>query len=163
MQPTPNPIDHWQTWVCALAFSLVLGHVIVRYGLRILRWYTNVDKSERKQALKEAGVSGVPPSLIGTIERLIFTIAIAYNLPGTIVAMMAWLGVKMLAHYQRFTGESEREQFRSSSLHFSALLAGAVSMLFAMIAGLAIRERLFETHCLCGINWTINWTAGVLN
>ena len=74
-------------WKWGLFFSIVVGGVVTELILKGLRKYRRVKKEE------ETGVWG--PWIAGFIERGFFTVVVALNLPGTIVAMMAWIGLKM--------------------------------------------------------------------
>ncbi len=74
----------------------------------------------------------------GTLERLFFTLAVAVNLSGVAIAMMAWLGTKLAANW----GAPETADVQDiRQLRFSAILGGLVSMLFAFLGGMIISGR----------------------
>ena len=72
--------------------------------------------------------------ILGTVERLFFTLAVTFNVGGAIVGMMAWISMKMITnrHWQ-----SGAEWTRDRSL--CSLLSSMVSMSFALIGGLFCR------------------------
>jgi len=119
-------------WIIGLGFSLAVGHYCTKLFLKWLRNKYKVEKPE--------GEKSVPPWLTGLIERLFFTIAVAFAPLAAVTAMMAWLGIKTATHWAR--AHEIREGSDSRFLVFSSLLAGLVSMLFALIGGLII--ALFE-------------------
>ena len=82
----------------------------------------------------------VPPWLTGGVERFFFTLLIALNLPNvdTVTAMLGWMALKMATHWHRpddTTDPSDPEVSRRKDYAFSALLAGLMSMTFALIGG----------------------------
>ena len=78
--------------------------------------------------------SGIPAWLTGATERLLFTMLVAFDFDGIAPAMMAWLALKLASNWNRLG----REVGRFGA--FSALLAGALSMLFSLAGGLIIRR-----------------------
>ena len=112
------------TWSIGLAVSLVLGWPITEgflYGLRKARGFE-----------KPAEEKSVPPWLTGIIERLFFTIAVAYNVGGSITAMILWIAIKLGANWGPDDGRASAFRFRI----VSGALGGLVSMLFALVGGL---------------------------
>ena len=75
---------------------------------------------------------------MGTCERFIFTMAVAFGLSGTVVGMMAWLALKMATYWNSpgFALNNEEDQFKRARFALSAALAGLISMTFALIGGL---------------------------
>lgn len=109
-------------------------------GARCLSWRGVVRDREislvvraMHDVTKPEGEKTVPPWLTGLIERLFFTVAVAFNLTGTAPAMIGWIAVKMASHWTRQHVEHGPD---SRFLVFSALLAGLVSMFFALLSGL---------------------------
>tara|TARA_R110002111_G_scaffold189680_4_gene254960 strand:- start:289 stop:717 length:429 start_codon:yes stop_codon:yes gene_type:complete len=86
--------------------------------------------------------SPISPRLVGIIECLFFTLAVAFDMNGVIVAMVGWITVKMAANWgSRNVPEGmsgDREDFR-----LSALLGGLVSMGFALVGGLICRGSIW--------------------
>jgi hypothetical protein len=62
---------------------------------------------------------------------------VAVNSPGVVPAMIAWLGVKLVANWQ--LREDIKDQAQKANYKFSALIAGLLSMLIALISGLLIQ------------------------
>jgi hypothetical protein len=56
---------------------------------------------------------------------------VAFDVSGATTAMMAWLALKMLTHWNR-PGDNKIPYAGA----FTALLAGLISMLFALLGGL---------------------------
>ena len=117
-------------WILGLAVSLGMGWYATEKFLSWLRAMYDVTKPE--------GEKTVPPWLTGLIERLSFTVAVAFNLAGTAPAMIGWIAVKMASHWTRRHIEHGPG---SRFLVFSALLAGLVSMFFALLGGLIARGQ----------------------
>ena len=128
------------TWSVGLAVSVVVGGFVTWGFLEALRWYTRAPKSTLDLATR-----AVPSWLTGTIERLFFSLAMAFGLPGTTIAMIAWIAAKMAADWNRpaldksSTPEEAAQRVLGS---VTALLAGLVSMIFAIIGGLICNGRI---------------------
>ena len=77
-------------------------------------------------------------AFVGLIERLFFTIAIGANIPGTIVAMTVWIGLKMGANWLLARKDNESTDKRLERIGFAstALIGGLFSMTFALVGGL---------------------------
>ncbi len=93
----------------------------------------------------EAPRRRVPSWFTGTIERIFFTLLVAFDISGFPIAMIAWLAVKMAVTWSdRGTArnDSEEEAKRADGYRISSsitLLNGLVSMTFALIGGLIIQ------------------------
>jgi len=98
-------------------------------------------KPDEKDAPK-----GVPPSLTGIIERLFFTVIVAFNVSGFISAMVGWLALKLATNWNRKFWD---DTYSARLYGFSALIAGLVSMLFAFLGGLIIRGELWAGLVSC--------------
>jgi hypothetical protein len=68
--------------------------------------------------------------LIGTLERLFFTLIIAFDVTAAAVAMVAWLALKMATNWNRPNAS------HTPTEALTGLLGGLISMLFALIGGL---------------------------
>ncbi len=77
---TSMDLIFWR-WFVGLGISLVLSHFIIDWGLESLRLYVT-----GKPTL--VGDPGAPAWLVGFIERLFFTLVIAFNVSGGAVAMI---------------------------------------------------------------------------
>ena len=82
-----------------------------------------------------AGTPGWIPVLTGVVERLFFTIAIAFDSSVSAAAMIGWCALKGAAHWNSFTEEAKPHTY----LGFMGTL---VSMIFAVIGGLWCRGTL---------------------
>ena len=118
--------------VLGFAISCGLGHFIVGYFLRRLREYIGLPPKEEK---------GTPPWLTGLLERFFFTIAVAVNATGVLPAMIAWLGLKLVANWQ--LREDIPDPVTKANYKFTAIVAGLLSMLFAYVGGLVIQWAYF--------------------
>ncbi len=114
-------------WLIGLGIiSLVVGWAGAAMTLRRLRRHIEpISEADRPP--------GVPEWITGFIERLFFTIAVAFDISGTAVAMVAWISVKMVTNTYRLTGKL------SAPEGIVSLLASLVSILFALIGGLVIK------------------------
>jgi len=116
-------------WILGLGFSLVVGHFAVDYFLRELRKYMQLGESPALPG----GMNRVPPWLTGGLERLFFTLLVAFGVSGTSTAMIGWLALKMAANWNR---PEYGDEVKARSFAFSALVAGVLSMLLALLGGL---------------------------
>ena len=137
-----NMTDKILPWIFGLVVSLVIGHFFTK-------WFTNkirkkagchnevFDKYLKKYACQPSEEEFKPkplsPGLQGYIERLFFTIMFGFGVQGAPIAMMAWLGVKMLTNLNR-KDLPEHEIVRSRAL--TGFLGATVSLFFALIGGL---------------------------
>ncbi len=119
-------------WIIGLVFSLGIGWLVTGIFLRRLRAFIGLPT----QGDVESGIREIPPWLVGLIERLFFTLLVAFGVSGTAVAMMVWITLKMATNWNR-PGEEN-----PVPLAFSALLADLVSMLFALIGGLICKGKI---------------------
>jgi hypothetical protein len=78
-----------------------------------------------------------PAWITGYLERFLFTVAVASNMAGVLPAMITWLVVKLAANWQ--LREDIKDQREKANYKFSALLAGLLSMIIALVSGLLIR------------------------
>jgi hypothetical protein len=115
-----------------ITVATVIGHFIVGTFLHTLRKGLKFAPKEETQISKS-----VPPWITGVLERLFFCIAVAVNASGVLPAMIAWLAVKLAANWQ---ARSELEANTKVNYMFSALIAGLMSMLVALLGGIFIRS-----------------------
>ncbi len=128
------------TWSVGLAVSVFVGGLVTWGFLKILRGYTRIPKSNPDPATR-----GIPAWFTGGVERLFFSLAVAFDLPGTTIAMVAWIVAKMAANWNRPTSDQSsdpKEAIRRARGSFTALLAGLVSMIFAMVGGLICNGKI---------------------
>jgi len=96
-----------------------------------IRQITN-DKTALEQQKNNQIQSNLLPTLTGIIERIFFTIIVAFNVSGGAVAMIAWIGAKMAINWNRLSGENPVAR----AFAMTAFQAGIVSLFFALIGGL---------------------------
>lgn len=81
-----------------------------------------------------AGQPGWLPALIGVVERLFFTVLIAFDSSVSGPAMIGWAALKGAAHWNSFNAEAKPHTF----LGFMGTM---VSLLFAVLGGLWCRGK----------------------
>jgi len=115
-------------WVLGLGFSLIAGHFAVELFLAQLRKYMGL--SDKPPLLKS--YKGTPPWLTGGLERTFFTFLVAFNVSGTPAAMIGWLALKLATNWNH---PDYKDRPEARAFAFSGLLAGLLSMLFAVLGG----------------------------
>lgn len=123
-------------WAIGLVFSVGVGHIVTGFFLNLLRGWMGVSKALLKGTDQE-----VPSWVTGVIERLFFTVLVAVDTPAVPAYMLTWLGLKMAANWNHPVWK-DTPQARSVAI--SALLAGLISMLFALWGGWAVHAELFQ-------------------
>ena len=75
--------------------------------------------------------------LAGLIERVFFTVIVATGLTGAAPAMIAWIGIKGIVHWQVF-----KDDFASQKIAFSfiGVLGTMVSLLVAIACGVYLKH-----------------------
>lgn len=122
-------------WIIGLTFSLLIGHGVTWLFLLVLRCALKVGE---KPSLDDSE-KRVPPWLTGVTERLFFTVLVGLDIPGVSAAMVGWLALKLATNWNH-PAWKERTDARTFGL--SALLAGLVSMMFALLGGLICAGKL---------------------
>lgn len=115
-------------WILGLGFSLIVGHFAVAFFLSQLRQYMGLGEKPRTTE----SFKGVPPMLTGGLERVFFTFLVAFNVSGTPAAMVGWLALKLATHWNH---PDYRDTSEARAFAFSGLVAGLLSMLFALLGG----------------------------
>ena len=123
--------------IAGLTLSLVGGYVVVRGVLWALRKYQGLAEKPERSAGEPRRV---PPWLTGVMERLFFTVVVAFDISGAAIAMIGWITLKLATNWNR---PGTQSQERWSAWAFSALIGGLVSMLFALLGGLGWRGKLW--------------------
>jgi hypothetical protein len=120
--------------ILGLLFALGLGHFAVEKFLTWLRKRMGLPSKPQQSA----GTAPAPPWLTGMVERFFFTLVVAFDVSGAATAMVGWMGAKLAANWNRpdLQGQTDEEKVTQARFAFSALLAGALSMTFALIGGL---------------------------
>ena len=119
------------SWITGLFFALVIGNLLTKLFLKIIR---------KNIGYKKPNYKVVSPTILGIVEGAFFTVAVAFELPGVIVAMIAWVAAKMAAHWGT---KSEKDVENIEAVRFSALLGSMSSMFFAMIGGLICSGKIW--------------------
>ena len=125
-------------WLIGLVIvSLGIGQVVSFYSVKWVRKsnWVNFDDPDKDRKSK------IPGWFVGSLERLFFTILVAFDISGTAVAMMLWIALKMARNLDFLkTGEKKEDDFGRRMFVFSGLLGSMISMFFALIGGLIIRS-----------------------
>ncbi len=79
---------------------------------------------------------------MGLLERFFFTLAVAFNIPGVGVAMLAWIAAKMAANWNNRKPSVNITEDDLKSDRLSALQGGITSMFFALLGGLVCAGRI---------------------
>lgn len=124
-------------WMIGLLFSLIVGQVVTWGFIELLRYSMGTSKTLFKKGAKE-----VPPWVTGSVERLFFTVLVGLNFNGIPAYMLTWLTLKMATNWNH---PDWKDQPDARAYALSALLAGLVSMLFALGGGL-----------ICAGQWTFS-------
>jgi hypothetical protein len=117
-----------------IAVSVLGGAVTVSAFLWALRKWTGIRSGE--PLIDQT--HNVPGWLTGCVERGVFTVLVAYDLSGLATAMVGWLAIKLAANWNNPARQNDP---KIRAYAFSALLAGLLSMLFAVIGGMIARGR----------------------
>jgi len=128
-------------------WSILIG-IFISQGLgfwltpEFLKW---IRKNYKTAAVLdyELPKGGALDWLTGVLERIFFTIIIAFNVSGAAVAMVSWLLVKMVTSWNSIIDPDRR--MRGYAL--CSLAAGLVSLSFALIGGLFIRYEIQALYC----------------
>ncbi len=121
-------------WDClfGLIISLAIGHGVIQLLHRWLHDRIGIPRSQGR---------AVPPWFTGLAERSVFFLLVASDLPGTTVSMMAWIGIKMAANWNRPAAapiDAEDEALRARG-GIAAAVLGLIGMGFALAGGLICR------------------------
>jgi hypothetical protein len=118
-------------FLLGLIVSLAIGHGVLKWLHRWLHDRIGIEDQDHP----------VPPWLTGLVERFVFFLLVAFDMPATPVTMMAWLGIKMAANWNRSDStppDEEAETKRAQGATAAAVL-GLLSMGFALMGGLLFR------------------------
>ena len=129
-------------WSIGLTVSLPVGHLAAYYFRNWRRSYLKKIIGEKipiSQPEEQILKRDILPIITGLLERIFFTLLVAFDISGTGVAMMAWLGAKMAANWNRQSNNDHIVRVFS----VTALQSGLVSLLFALLGGLICREEFF--------------------
>lgn len=117
-------------WPLGFILSLLLGGVITP---RIVAWLRT-----KYEGYSPPVYAVLPSECVGFTEAFFFTIAVGFKLQAVVPAMVAWIGIKMLAHWNS-NPVPQGEDLKGSPLfanRFTALIGSLISLLHALIGGL---------------------------
>ena len=122
-------------WITGLLFSVLVGGIVTWLFLKVLRSSLGTPDKARISG----GGARVPPWLTGAVERLFFTVLVGLEVSGAPAAMIGWLALKLATNWNHPDWKDKPD---ARTFAFSALLAGLVSMLFALLGGLVCARKL---------------------
>jgi hypothetical protein len=116
-------------WIVGFAISLGFGYLATQIFLVVLRRLIGLGPKPSPSGSEK----GVPGWFLGLVERSFFTTLVGLQVAGAPAAMMGWLALKLAANWNH-PDWKDQPDIRTFAL--SALLAGLVSMLFALLGGM---------------------------
>jgi hypothetical protein len=123
------------SWLIGLGgVSLILGSLVTWGVWKGLHSFYE-DTVERKGwDVEKSKIEKIPryPFITGILERVMFTLLIAFQVPGVGGGIFAWVGIKMVTGWGRVSGGETPYRM----LAFTGLLSSLTSMLFAVVGGL---------------------------
>lgn len=137
--------EPWFRWIIGLVFSLLIGHFIIKFILDRLRAYIKLSKRDLPPAERFIRRT---PTFTGILERLFFTILIAFNVSGAGTAMMAWVTIKMVSDWNILVVKGDFKAVKQRRYAFTGLLGSVLSMLFALLGGLICSGLIFGDGCI---------------
>ncbi len=117
-------------WIVGLLIAVGRGHYATKYFLGWLRGEMN--NGEKPMFDEGSEWKRVTPWVTGVVERAFFAVAVGLGMSGAVGAMMGWLALKLATSWNH---PDWKDEPRARSFAFSALLAGVVSMFFAVVGG----------------------------
>lgn len=87
----------------------------------------------------------MPGWVVGVIERVFFGALVAFDISATAAGMVTWILVKMATDWHKILGPGQKDgdpMYGARSLAFGSLLAGMISLFFALVGGLVCRAAL---------------------
>lgn len=114
-----------------LAFSLVLGHLLT--DLFVSRMWKQLGDEKHKNKIMAFWT--------GTLERLFFTLLVAFETSGVPAVMVAWIIFKVAPDWDKLKKETTGEDQKGPA--FTRLLGNVLSMLFALVGGLICRGQIW--------------------
>ena len=127
-----------KNWIAGLLVAIVVGHIVTGIFLYTVRGVLGFGSKPKDKTTKR-----VPPWLTGCVERLVFAVFVGLDISGTAPAMIGWLAIKMATNWNRKDMETVTA---SRPFSFSALLAGLISMLFAVLGGMICSGKLWSAY-----------------
>lgn len=125
----------WINWTIGMVgVSWILGSIIAWVVWQTLHNYFDRTVREKGWDIDEWSREriNIYPFIIGLLERTLFTILIAFKVPGVAAGMMIWAGLKMSTGWGRISGGKAVHRM----LAFTGLIASMTSLSIAVIGGL---------------------------
>jgi len=131
--------------LCILVLAIGLAVILLANPFvgRLSRWLREKSRIEPRKVSEE----GVPVWITGHFERLLAFLLVVLHVEGAYTLIALWLGAKLAASWQRIPTEIQKgdewksrehsRQVRAGTL--CALIAGIVSILIGVAAGLVVR------------------------
>jgi hypothetical protein len=123
------------TWIVGLPFvSLIVGSIVCWLASKKLRLFIFETAKARGWHYDKEDTEIIPfyPFLIGVLERLFFTLLVAFGGTAVAPAIVLWMIVKMTTGWNRITKTGTFYRM----LAFTGLMVSLISMLFAVLGGL---------------------------
>lgn len=121
-----------------IAISLFFGLMVCELIVRLMWEILGINRKDDK-----AAPWWLTGALMGMVERLFFTIAVALSGPGAVItAMIVWITLKGQTHYNVFSATISVLDRRAA---YTALIASLVSMIVAMLCGSEIYNLIHQT------------------
>lgn len=119
-------------WVFGLLVALFFGGIVTQFYARKVREIVGDEEAHYRISI---------PISLGVAENLFFTMGVAFDLSGVMVAMVAWVGAKMAAHWGRDSQETRIKNIET--VRFMVLMGTMISLMFSMIGGLICSGKLW--------------------
>jgi hypothetical protein len=123
------------SWLIGLGgVSLILGSLVTWAIWKGLHSFYEDTVRRRKWDVDLSKIEKIPlyPFWTGVLERVMFTLLIAFEVSGVSGGIFAWVGIKMATGWGRISGGETPYRM----LAFTGLLSSLTSMLFAVVGGL---------------------------
>lgn len=123
-------------------FALGMGHVCTTTALKFIRNHIYNEALKRDEIIEKIYVDtlSVPGWFLGFVERTFFGTLVAFEVSATAAGMLTWLLIKMATDWHKMIDAGSKNGPRS--LAFGSLIAGMISLFFALIGGLMCRGAL---------------------
>ncbi len=119
-------------WVFGLLVALVFGGIVTQFYARKVRKIVGDEDPHYRISI---------PIALGVAENLFFTMGVAFDLSGVMVAMVTWMAAKMAAHWGKNSQENRIKNI--GTVRFMVLMGTMISLLFSMIGGLICAGKLW--------------------
>lgn len=147
-------METFSRWTIGLVVSLLIGHFVTGEFVDLVRSHYRIDEKWIDENF-DYGLPNLPRWVIGPLERLFFTLLVAFNVSGVATGMMIWLLVKMVSNWnllipplvgenRNLKTDEEKKREKEQDMHramlrrytWSGFLGTLMSLLFALLGGL---------------------------